>query len=381
LHKSVAAAIFCCRGETTINVKNNKQEYVMSLLSGIMSMATPFIVDRIAAALGINSGLARTAINLALPALLNAFAGKAATPSGAAALYNAVSSADTGLLNNLEKSLSGPNKDAFINSSNATLSNLLGGGAVSQLANTLTSKAGLGGTAASMLVPLVGQMALSGLAKNTAGLDATGLAKLLASEQQSFAMPELGATVTNIGAKVGDTIPRATIPSPPMPAAAPGGDLMKWIIPLVAVLGLGWYFLGNRPPMAPTAEQAAPAQQTTEAAPAAVAGVVNIDGIDVTKSLTDVMGGMTSVLGSVTDATTAQAALPKITELTGTVDKVAGVAGKFTPENKTAIGALITAGLPAVRAAADKVLAQQGVGDILKPAVDGIFGKIEALAK
>ncbi len=393
----------------------------MSILSSITSMVTPLIIDRVAAAIGINSGLARTAINLALPAVLNAFASKAATPAGATALHNAVSSANPNIFGSIESLLSGGNKDQFVKSGTATLNNLLGSNAVGQLASTIGSNSGISGNVSSMLLPMVGQFALSGLAKSSAGIDAHGLAQMLAGdhsasvaqgtrrvvEEHVTRAAVAGTTTTReiprevpkpVVHEVHKEIPRempkmAEVKKPvevpvhkpaPMPAAT-GGGFMRWILPLLAALAALWYFTAGR--NTDTAMVDKPVEKTMEkkveeTAPAATttAGVV-IDGVDVNKSIGDVFTGLTTTLGTVTDAASATAALPKLTEYSGMVDKVAGVATKFSPEQKTMVGGLISAGLPAVRAAADKALAGAGVGDLLKPVVDGMFAKIEGLAK
>jgi hypothetical protein len=336
----------------------------MSLLSSISAMVTPMIVDRIASALGINSALARTAINVALPAILGAFATKAATPSGAAALQNAVTNANPNIFGSLDSILSGSNKDSFMSSSSSALNGLLGGSAVSQLANTIGSKAGIGGAAASALVPLVSQLALSGIAKTAGNTDASGLARMLASDTNGYNTTASTPTYT---------------PSKPQQGGMP--SWLMWAIPAIIIAGGLWYFLSGPSTTTPPAPEATQTQPAPETPPADQSAGINIDGVDVTKSINDVVGGLTTTLGTVTDATTAQAALPKLQELGATADKVAGVAAKFTPEQKTAVGGLLATALPAAKAAAEKALAANGVGDVLKPVVDGLFAKLEGLAK
>lgn len=456
----------------------------MSILSSISSMVSPLIVDRVAASIGINSGLARTAINLALPAVLNAFASKAATPAGATALHNAVAGANPNLFGSLDSLLSGDNRDQFVKSGTATLNNLLGSNAVGQLAGTIGSNSGISSNVSSMLLPMVGQMALSGIAKSASGMDARGLAQMLAgthtagvatgthrtSEEaitrtavkgtttttHASAMHEVSAAESRHGngaegrpeirevksesSSAKAEMPKVDIPKRPdmpkvdIPKAAAqhvvaqgsgGMGWLRWVLPLLAALAALWWYVSGRDVATPVAEQPATTEQapastaqapaaTTEQAPATTAqapattteqapatttaqapaattelapaigalatGVV-IDGVDVNKSLGDVFTGLAGTLGTVTDATTAQAALPKLQEYGMEVDKIAAVAAKFSPEQKTVVGGLITAGLPAVRAAADKALAGAGVGDLLKPVVDGMFAKIEGLAK
>lgn len=333
----------------------------MSLVSEIMRYATPLLVDRVAAAVGVNSSIARMALTYAVPAILNAFAGKAST-AGASALLGAVQKADPNMLGSLESLLGGAGKDQLVKSGGSVLGSLLGQGGVDNIIGSLAKNAGIGSGAAAALLPIVGQMALGGLAKNAAGLDASGLANMLASQKSSFdaAMPSA----------VSDTVRTAA------PQAAGGMGLTKWLVPLAAVLAALWYFMSGAPQqMAPT-EQAKPAET---AAPAA--GAIVVDGVDVTGTLTKTMGDLTNSIAGITDAASATAALPKFETASKSVDSLSAVAGKLDAGQKTALGALIGSALPALRATADKVMATQGVGEIAKPVVDALFAKIEALAK
>jgi hypothetical protein len=391
---------------------------IMSILSSIGSMVTPLVIDRVASAIGINSTLARTAINLALPAVLNAFASKAASPAGATALHNAVAGANPNLFGSLDSLLSGGNKDAFVKSGTATLNNLLGSNAVSQIAGTIGTHSGISSGVSSMLLPMVGQMALSGIATQSKGMNAHDLSQLLAGDHSAGIAAGTRRTVEDHvtrAAVAGTTttrempkevvreVPKAAVEMPkvaevkkpveapmhkpavhhtPAPVQSGGSGWLRWALPLLAALAALWYLVGGRGGEEKMAEKAV-TTTTEQTAPAATAAATNvvIDGVDVNKSLTDVFGGLTTTLGGITDATTATAALPKLTEYGLSIDKVAGVATKFSPEQKTMVGGLISTALPALKAAADKALAGTGVGAILKPVTDGLFAKIEGLAK
>jgi hypothetical protein len=271
------------------------------------------------------------------------------------------------MLGSLEGMLGGAGKDQLMKSGSSILGSLLGQGGVDSLLGGLTKNTGIGSAAAASLLPLVGQMALGGIAKSASGMDATGLANMLTSQKNSFTTPAPAVET-----------PRATAPSAPAPAAA-GGGLLRWIIPLAAVLAALWYFMSGsqQPATTTTTTEQKPAETT---APAAATAVV-IDGIDVGSTLTKTMTDLTGTLGGITDAATATAAVPKLQDAQKAVDGLAAVAGKMSAEQKTMVGGLITAAMPALRAAADKALAAAGVGDIAKPIVDGILTKIEALAK
>jgi hypothetical protein len=356
--------IGCTEGSDSVEAFNStKGESYMNLVSTIMQMVTPMIIDKVAGAVGINSSMARTAISYALPAILGAFGSKAATPAGAKDLFSAVSSADAGLFGNLDKMLGGAGKDQLISSGGSVLNSLLGGNGVSAITNAMTQKAGIGGTAASMLVPLVGQMALSGLAKSSAGMDASGLANLLTSQAGNFK------------SALGETPSMPSSPPPPAPAQASSGGLIRWLIPAAAALVALWYFVGSGGQQPTTTTEQKPAEQT------APAGGIVVDGVNVGETLTKTIGDLTTTIGTMTNADTAKAALPKLEEAGKAIDGLTAVAGKMDATQKTAVGALIGTALPALKAAAEKALANAGVGDIAKPVLDGIFTKIEALAK
>jgi hypothetical protein len=332
-------------------------------------MATPAIIDRVAAALGVSSNVARTAINMALPLVLGAFAKKAATPAGATDLFGAISAAGPSMFSSLESSLSGGSKNKFIESGSTMMKSLLGDSAVSGLAGTLTQKAGLSSGAASMLLPIVGQMALGGLAKNAGGLDASGLASLLSSQQSniSAALPE------GLGSLAGDAMKTAANAKAAAQSATGGGmGFLKWLVPLVVLAGAAWYFLGN-----PATETPAPAPATTSAP----ATNMVVEGVDVGQQITGAMTGLQTALASITDAATAQTALPKLQEAATAVDGVNAMLGKLSAEQKAGLATAITAALPALKEAINKALAIPGVGDIAKPVVDGIIAKLEAMAK
>ncbi len=334
----------------------------MNIVAEILRYATPAIIDRVASAVGINSSLARMAITYAVPAILSAIASKAATPQGASSLLNAVKSTDSNTLGSLDSILGGANKDSFIQSGSSMLGNLLGSGGISNIAGALGKNTGVGSAAAGLLLPIVGQLVMGGIAKNASGLDASGLVNMLTSQGD------------NIRAAIPAASNEQTRAAPAAPTAMPAmasNSMIKWLIPVIALGGLLWYFMNGSTTTTPPA-----ANQTTTAP----AGVV-IDGIDIGKTLTDTLAGTTATLGTITDAATATASLPKLAEHTKAIDGLAGLASKFSGDQKTMLGGLITAGMPALRAAAEKALGIDGVGAIAKPVVDALLGKIEALAR
>lgn len=73
---------------------------------------------------------------------------------------------------------------------------------------------------------------------------------------------------------------------------------------------------------------------TTTTQPAVAPSLV-VDGVDVGKAATDALGGLTTALGGVTDAATAQAAVTSLRRLPPTLDGLIAQT-KLSPEQKAA---------------------------------------------
>ena len=105
-----------------------------------------------------------------------------------------------------------------------------------------------------------------------------------------------------------------------------------------------------------------------------------MNGLDVGKQLTDSISSLRSTLGSVTDATTAQAALPKLQDVTAQIDRVDGLIGQMTPEQRKLIAGIVNPLMPTINQLFDKVLAIPGVAEFLKPTIDTLKAKLAILA-
>lgn len=361
-----------------------------NIVTEIINMIAPAALDRIAAALGLSGDATKKALGAAVPALLAALGTKAASPVGARALFDAVSDADPDVFGKLTSALTGAKSEKFVQGGMGALSSLLGDNALRDLTGAVAKQAGLGGEAGASLMAIAGQLAMGSLAKSakSSGLDASGLAGLLSSQQGNIkaALPSgLGELLSSAGVAgssfasqasraavdVGRTASTAT--SRVTPPAKSGTNWLMWLIPIALIAAGLWYFLGNRAPTTTTATD------TTTTAPAVTD--MMLDGVDIGKQVTTVLDGLKTSLSGITDVATAQAALPKLQEAVSAIDGVSGMLGKLSAGQKSALAALVTAALPTIKDAATKVLAIQGVGDVAKPVVDSLLAKLEVLAK
>jgi hypothetical protein len=360
----------------------------MNIVSTILNMIAPAILDKLAASLGISTTTAKSALTAAIPAVLGAMGSKASSDVGARALFDAVSKADTGAMGDLGATLTGTSGTDFMKGGLGSLTSLLGDNALNGLTGAISKQAGLGAAATSSIVGLAGQLAMGQLAKSVpgGGLNASSLAGLLSSQQGNIAsaLPAgLGSALSSVGVLGGDFAGQASkaVNDAARTASAAtaqaanaakktGTNWLAWIIPLLVIAAAAWYFLGG---MGHSVKEAA-----EQAAGSATALVV--DGVDVNAQLTTAFDGLKTTLGGITDAASAQAALPKLQEAVTSVDGLTAMAAKLTPTQRTMLSGLITAALPTLKELIAKVLAIPGVGDIVKPTADALMAKVEALA-
>jgi hypothetical protein len=153
-----------------------------------------------------------------------------------------------------------------------------------------------------------------------------------------------------------------------------------WLLALAVLAGLAWYAFGR--PSGDTVTATAPA---TIPPPAVTVGAAPADltvgGVNLGNQVSSSMGALKSILPGITDAATAQAALPKLRETTAQLNEIANMATNLNPERKNALAKLIAAAAPAVNQMCDKVLATPGVGDVARPAITELRRKIETMSQ
>jgi hypothetical protein len=199
-----------------------------------------------------------------------------------------------------------------------------------------------------------------------------------------------------------------------------------WAIGLIAVLLIGWWLFGGRTDQAvqeaaTTAEQAADAasgaaqqaadaaksaadtattaaeqatdaastavQQATDAASTAVEQVVaalpdlTVGGVDVAATANAAFASLKQSLASVKDVESAKAALPTLEDASTKLGSIEGVLGQIPAAGRSALVDALTKYRPQIDAAFDQALAIPGVAEVVKPAIDQIRAKLDAIAK
>ena len=149
----------------------------------------------------------------------------------------------------------------------------------------------------------------------------------------------------------------------------------------VVLGGLAWFALGR--PEEDTVAQMPP-PSTTRTAPGTVGLAptdLTVGGMNLANQINSSVGSIRTVLPGITDAASAEVALPKLKEATAQLNEVSSRATQLSPEGKSTLVKLIVAATPTINQMCDKVLATPGAGDVAKPAIDELRGKLDALAR
>jgi hypothetical protein len=363
-----------------------------NLVSLVMQFLTPDVIGRIAAALGLDRNKAQTAIGAAVPGLLAALGGVATQPGGAQKLADAARQ-QTSTLEDLSRILGTGEHGSLVDKGSQMLSSLLGpdkdaiAGAVSKFAGV-----GQGGVASllGMLAPAV----MRTIAGQQGGrsLDASGIASLLAGQKDNIAaalpagfgkllagtglLDSLGGAALSGATKAATSAASQTVQAASAAsrgladsaqrASSSSPNWRYWVIPLLVVAAAVIYFLSR------STEQAVKEAATT-------AQTLTVGGVDIGKQVDDSIGSLRTSLGSVTDAVSAKAALPKMQEVTADIDKVGGMIAQLSPDQRKLLAGLVNPATPALNQLFDKVLATPGASEVLKPTIDALKAKLATL--
>jgi hypothetical protein len=396
-----------------------------NLVSLVMQFLTPDMIAKIASALGLDRAIAQKAIGGAIPALLSALADVASTPGGARQLSNAVAQQQPGALDSLKNLIEGSGQKAFADTGSSMLSSLLGGTALDAVTQSLGRFAGIGEGASKSLLGMLGPVVLGALGQQqrSAGLDASGLTSLLTSQKDQFAAAipsgladQLSATglfdkvaggirgraaaASAAATRIGSSAAERTAAEASQAAYAARGAAAEaarsaassqwayWVVGLVALGALAWYVLANiggdrvaeLPPPTATQPTTKPAGRAVDTVGLATPNL-NVGGVNLVNQVNSSVGSLRTALAGITDATSAEAALPKIREATSELDRVGSLSANLAPEGKSALAKLIAGAMPTINELCDKVLATPGVGPVAKPAIDELRGKLDTLAR
>ncbi len=388
-----------------------------NLVSDITQVLSSNLVSRVASSLGLGKPQVESALQAGVPALLAAFSSLTSTPGGAAALSSAVTQQQPGVLSSLASAIGGSGQKPLIDSGANVLTSLLGGTTMSALADAVGQFAGIGSGGSRSLMGLLGPVILGVLGQHqrASGLDATGIANLIASQKDNI----LRAVPAGFSKTLGETGLLDSLAGPselrraqeasrgydspgryaaPSPKASPQPG---WLIPALALLAVGalaWYLLSRPSPtetarVEPPAKVESPAkaesplttgtlpeQPSTDFPALDSLRGVKVGDVDVGAQVAEAVSKLRASLAGITDETSAQSAAAPLKDSVDEFNKLSGMLGQLSPENRQAFAKAIAAAKPTLDRLFDKALQIPGVAALIKPSIDSLRSEIDTLA-
>lgn len=364
---------------------------VPNLVSLVMQFLTPDMIGRLASALGLDRNKLQPAIGAAVPGLLAGLSGVALQPGGPQKLVEAAKQ-NTGTPGNFATMLGAGAQTSFVEKGSQMLSSLLGGREQNGLVGALAKFAGLGEGASGSLLGMLAPLVMGTIAQQQGprSLDASSVAGMLTSQKDNIAtalpagfrnllggtgvLDSLGGaarTATASGSGAARSVApeaRAWANTGYRAAAAASTPLnwLYWLIPALAVVALLIYLFAR--PSVPVVPAGVDATQG-----------LRVDGLDVGKQVTDSITSLRTALAGITDTASAQAAVPKLQEVTGQIDRVDGLLGQLSPEQRKVLAGTVNPSMPTLNELFDKVLAIPGVAELLKPTIEALRAKLAML--
>ena len=118
----------------------------------------------------------------------------------------------------------------------------------------------------------------------------------------------------------------------------------------------------------------------TETAEESVAALT-VGGVNLGEEVGTTVSDATSALEGITDKASAEAALPNLKAVETKLGELGGTVEGLPQQAKAALASLLDDSLPALQDLVSKVEGIEGVGEVVKPTLDGIMTKLDAWAK
>jgi len=360
----------------------------MNLVSLIMKFLTPDMIGRLASALGLNRNDTSSAVEAAVPGLLAALAGVASKPGGPQKLVDAAKQ-QTGTLDKFASMLGTSGQSSILEQGSQMVTSLLGSRDQNALANAVGQYSGLGSAAGGSLLGALAPVVMGTIAQQKGALNAGSIANLIANQKDNIAdalpsgfgrmlsgaglIDSLGDAAkrtvgaSNEGARAAAASVARTVDDTRRSAeAVSSSNWLLWAIPALAVAALLlWLF-------------ATPTQQVVQQG-VNTAQSLMVGGVDLGKQVTDSLNTLRTTVSSVTDTASAEAALPKLREVTSQIDKVSAMLGQLSDTQRKVLTGLVSPMISVLNQLFDKSLAIPGVAEIIKPTIDTLKAKLATL--
>ncbi len=329
-------------------------------------------INKLSSLIGESPERTQSAVGAAVPTLLAGLTNVASTPEGAQRLASAVSQQDPNITSNFAPAL-GSGSEA----GSGMLNNLFGSGMVSSVTSALGRFTGMKTTTIGSLCGMIAPLALGFLGKEqkTMGLDSSGLAGFLNGQKQNIAsamppglanvlgsIPGFGSFTQKIPAEeiahAGAAPPLSGTTSGSGRSAEPVTPVMhgeratpRWLVPLLiaAAVLLGLWAWSHRHITQPMTEQPTTTMGTSAA--------------QITSGLQDSLTSASTTLSGITDASTADQALPQLTQINDKIGTLRAQVDQLPASAKSTALSALQPTVAKLQQLSVKVRGIPGVGD------------------
>ncbi len=328
---------------------------------------TPSNIDAISGLLGENSSLVSKALAGAGPALLSGLVGGLSKPEGKRAFEQQLEAADDGLIGNFASVLGGGGSSSLISTGTKMLGSLFGANKLGFLASTLSKFSGLGEGASKALLGVATPMVMSMLKKKSKedGVGVSGLISGLLGQKDAInkAVPA-GLSFLDQPDPQPAARPAPAAPVRQQATAPESPSILKRLLPLLALLILGWlaYQFFLKPSPEPT---------RTAAGPAVTSAI---------SELGPLLGRTVDALSSINSVESAQQALPQLQSIDQMLGQIVSSASGLSAAQSKMLVDTVSRLMPDLRNAASSAAAIPGVSNVIGSTVDSIMQKLGTIA-
>ena len=375
------------------------------------------MLEQIKGVLGSDGPKASTALGSFLPALLSGVTNLAGSSKGADTLFNAVGKQDDGMLDNVGALLREGQGASVVDQGSNLLGTLFGSNGADKLGNVLSAFTGVSRGGTNSLMGIVAPLVIGVIKRKFMGgvSSPSGLSGLLQSQKPHInaAMPvglsdqlqasgflgsidtpstesvvqatgEVRQATGEVHRAAGEVHrPASSVQHTSSTEVQSGFNWKKYLLPIAGLLILGWgalqFFGGSTDDVAETATGAATSatEAATDVASDAV-GSVDIDAVGT--QLTDMFGGATDTLTGITDAASAEAAVPALEGVSENLSGLTGMIEQIPEAARGPLSSIISNGVAALQPLVETASAIPGVGAIIEPIVGPLMETLNGLA-
>lgn len=361
----------------------------MNIVSHTTELLSVEALEELASLLATKDTDVAHASRRAIPCLLAGLAGLASREEGARRISKAL--ADSAPLSgSAYRSALLTDASAVLKRGTVLLDSLFGGKPVFRLINAVGVPHGLsGGTTKDLLAYLL-PLVMGGMAAVWKARDATpqALMTLLAEQKKNIvaALPQ-GFKLDDIpGFTPGETRPRAR---PHATAQKASRSTALWVVPLILVLiggGGAWLLLRPQPESEQAAENTEdgapvgqPAEQGSGETPSTSPDVATPDAAEqdaVMTRVTEMLDGFDATLAEITDAATAETALPQLNEMRRQLEGTVQTVASLPPSEQRPVTPILRERFEAMRVRFEEIRAKPELSEEVKSLIDEIDAKL-----